>query len=272
MRVCGGTERQMSSRIPGDPDGLEDDGRRTAGRAIPTVHRGLDGRVHYRGRAHGRGERPPAGREIAGNDLLDALRPQHRDQRQTDRARAQDERTFAATDPGLVDRVHRNRNRLRERCRARVQPVRNRQAHPRRELHPLRERTDVVVREPDEFEAVRCEGHRHADDEVANLDRHTVGVGSEFEHLAAVLVTHHVVGVRIEGIVETAHTREREHGVGVVQRVQVRTADATCLHRDERLARREHRLPNVVHHHLALSGDRCTHGRSMRGIRLLGQV
>ncbi len=178
-----------------------------------------------------------------------------------DRTATEHERALALLDARLVHRVQTNRHRLGERGATGVETVRHLEAHARSESHAVGVRTVVVVREPDRLEPGRArERERHRHDQVADGHRDAVRLRPELDDLRRELVSHDEVGVRIELAVAATELGDDEQAVGVMQRVEIGTADPARLHLDQRVTRSGNGLRHIFDDHLPASGYRCTHG------------
>ena len=106
-----------------------------------------------------------------------------------------------------------------------------------------------------------------ADDDVADLQ--VAAARAEVDHLAAELVAHHGVELRLED--RQLHRVRRAVGVqlvhhptallAVLQQVQIAAADAAGQHLRQHLAGARSRVGEVVDPQLPISHDRCAHCR-----------
>ena len=140
MRVPRGASRMSSCSMPGTPTHSKSTRRRAdrpprATRSHqPAASRGIDDDV----RAHRPRQRAARGREVGGDDGLDAAQRQRRDHRQPDRTAADDQRRVVRLEARLLDRVPAHGHRLGERGVLGGEPVGHRQRERRRQHHAAR--------------------------------------------------------------------------------------------------------------------------------------
>ncbi len=81
--------------------------------------------VEHARRAHGRGQRPPTLVRLGAADVVHAQRPQHRDAQRADGPGTEHQHPLTGPDLPLLHGVHRDRQRLGQRGRPRVDAVRD---------------------------------------------------------------------------------------------------------------------------------------------------
>ncbi len=158
-----------------------------------------------------------------------------------------------------------DRHRLGQRGAPVVEPVRHREAEARSEAHQVRVAAVVDVRvRADGLDTLRSQRDRQRRDQRSLAHRRPVGFRTERQHLRCELVTHDVVVRRIEHDRRAGFARRVDELVRVAQRVQVGSADAARLHRDERLTDPRNRVGNVLDDEVTPAGDRGEHCRTVR--------
>ena len=216
-------------------------------------------RIDHRVRAHARRLRAPRGREVRGDDRLDPAPREGGDHREPDRPTAHHHGRLAGPQARFRDGVLRHGEGLGERCGGGGQRIGNAQQPGLAQHHALAVAARELVRVADPRDAVADRHHRHRADAVAAREL-ALAAGPEVENLGAELVAHHDVAGEVhherEGVDLPGDAR---HGLAVLQRVEIRPADAAGQRLHQHLARPRHRLLHLGVDDSPAPHDGCAH-------------